>query len=54
VEKAALGLFQSIELSPAVDFRQLEEVFVILDRREMPANDEFSSESDELWAGAQE
>ena len=55
VENAAgLGLFQTVELNPAVDFRQLEEVFVILDRREMPASDEFSSDSDELWAGAQE
>jgi rod shape-determining protein MreC len=34
VEKKAYGVFQKVEITPAVDFRKLEEVFVILDTGE--------------------
>jgi len=33
-------------------FRRLEEVFVILERTELPGPDEFSIQNEELWAGA--
>jgi rod shape-determining protein MreC len=52
LDKTGAGLFQNVEVEPVVDFRQLEEVFVILDRREIPGADEFSGDSEELWAGA--
>jgi len=32
VEKKPYGVFQKVEVTPAVDFRKLEEVFVILDK----------------------
>jgi rod shape-determining protein MreC len=50
LERTESGLFQSVELSPVVDFRLLEEVFVILERRELPEADEFSIDNEELWA----
>ncbi len=34
VEKNPYGVFQKVEVTPAVDFRKLEEVFVILDHDE--------------------
>jgi rod shape-determining protein MreC len=37
VEKKPYGIFQKVEVTPAVDFRKLEEVFVILDGDE-PSN----------------
>ncbi len=52
VERLPYGLFQRAELRPAVDFRKLEEVFVILERRELPADEEFSSDDEELWPEA--
>jgi rod shape-determining protein MreC len=36
VEKKPYGVFQKVEITPAVDFRKLEEVFVILDREPTP------------------
>jgi len=50
VEKEQYGLFQRVEVEPAVDFYALEEVFVLLERRELPGPGQFSSENDELWA----
>ena len=41
--------FQRAEVEPAVDFRKLEEVFVILERRELPEDDAFSSDDERLW-----
>ncbi len=52
VEPLPYGLFQHAELRPAVDFRKLEEVFVILERRELPEDEEFSSDDEELWPEA--
>jgi rod shape-determining protein MreC len=54
VERKPFGLFQRAEVEPAVDFSKLEEVFVILERRELPADDAFFSESAELWPEARE
>lgn len=54
VERKPYGLFQRAEVAPAVDFRSLEEVFVILERREVPGPDAFSSGSEALVAGAPE
>jgi rod shape-determining protein MreC len=34
IEKRPYGIFQKVEVAPAVDFRKLEEVFVILDTDE--------------------
>jgi len=50
VESEPYGLFQRVEVEPAVDFYALEEVFVVLERREMPAVNQFSSQNDALWA----
>ncbi len=54
VERLPYGLFQRAELRPAVDFRKLEEVFVILERRELPDDEEFSDDDEGLWPGAEE
>ncbi|NRA01078.1 MAG: rod shape-determining protein MreC [Myxococcales bacterium] len=37
MEREPYGLFQRAQIQPVVDFRDLEEVFVILERREAPA-----------------
>lgn len=50
VERKPYGLFQSADIEPAVKFEQLEEVFVIPERRELPSEDEFATEDEELWA----
>jgi rod shape-determining protein MreC len=52
VQKDGNGLFQTIEVEPAVNFRQLEEVFVVLERRALPGPEEFSTDNEELWAGS--
>ncbi|MFQ5513824.1 MAG: rod shape-determining protein MreC [Myxococcota bacterium] len=52
VERRPYGLFQRAVIRPAVDFRKLEEVFVILDRRAVPDEDEFLADSDGLWPEA--
>jgi rod shape-determining protein MreC len=49
VEKKPYGLFQIAEVQPAVDFRRLEEVFVILERQELPDPEEFASDHESLW-----
>ncbi len=49
VERRPFGLFQRARVRPAVDFRGLEEVFVILERREIP-EDGFSGDG-RLWRG---
>lgn len=43
------GLFLTADLEPSVDFRRLEEVFVILDRREVPPADAFQTDHDILF-----
>lgn len=52
VERQPYGLFQTVHVAPAVDFRKLEEVFVILERRELPGDDEFTGQ-EELWGQLQ-
>jgi rod shape-determining protein MreC len=52
LERKPWGLFQRAEVKPAVDFQRLEEVFVLLERRELPPDESFSSEGSELWADA--
>ena len=54
VERLPHGLFQHAELQPAVDFRKLEEVFVILERRQLPADEEFSDDAEGLWPEAKQ
>ena len=54
VERLPYGLFQHAELQPAVDFRKLEEVFVILERRHLPADEEFSDDAEGLWPEAKQ
>ncbi len=49
VERRPYGLFQRAEVEPAVNFRQLEEVFIILDQRELPPPEAFESDDDGLW-----
>jgi rod shape-determining protein MreC len=49
VERRPYGLFQEAQIKPAVDFGKLEEVFVILERRELPADADFSSADESLW-----
>jgi len=36
IEKKPYGVFQKVDVTPAVDFRKLEEVFVILDTDDTP------------------
>lgn len=50
VERVPYGMFQRVEVKPAVESSSLEEVFVILERRELPEATEFSAENDELWS----
>ena len=49
VRRKPYGLFQRAVVEPAVDFRKLEEVFVILDRRELPPDEQFVTDSADLW-----
>lgn len=49
VERKSYGLFQTVRVVPAVDFRKLEEVFVILEERKLPADSEFSARDGEMW-----
>lgn len=41
VDRRPYGLFQAARLEPVVDFGTLEEVFVILERRDVPTAEEF-------------
>ncbi|MEE2703038.1 MAG: rod shape-determining protein MreC [Myxococcota bacterium] len=43
VEREPYGLFQRAAVQPVVDFRDLEEVFVILERRKAPADPGFEA-----------
>jgi cell shape-determining protein MreC len=43
------GLFLNAELEPSVDFRRLEEVFVILDQKKVPASEDFETGGDVLF-----
>jgi len=52
LEKQPYGLFLRAEVEPAVDFRQLEEVFVILEQGELPDAEEFSADDPGLWIEA--
>lgn len=52
VEKKPYGLFQRAQLEPAVEFRQLEEVFVILEQGDLPEDEEFSAADDGVWVAA--
>ncbi len=49
VARKSYGLFQKARIAPAVDFGKLEEVFVILELRDLPSDDEFSSDDEGLW-----
>ena len=49
IERRRYGLFQRASVEPAVNFRQLEEVFVILDQRELPPPEAFETDDDGLW-----
>jgi rod shape-determining protein MreC len=51
VERRPYGLFQQAQIKPAVDFGKLEEVFVILERRELPAAADFTTSDESLWLG---
>ncbi len=55
VERKPYGLFQTAEVRTAVDFGRLEEVFVLLEQRDLPPDEEFALDSQtesELWADA--
>jgi rod shape-determining protein MreC len=52
VERQPYGLFQEAQIKPAVDFGKLEEVFVILERRELPGAEAFSPADESLWPAA--
>ena len=52
VKKRPWGLFQVVGIEPAVDFRQLEEVFVILEQRDLPEDEEFATTDEGLWIEA--
>lgn len=49
VVRRPYGLFQRAQVEPAVDFQQLEEVFVVLELRELPDESEFSTSHEGLW-----
>ena len=49
VERKPYGLFQTVRVTPAVDFHKLEEVFVILEQRELPADEAYIAEESDLW-----
>jgi len=52
IERKSYGLFQKARIRPAVDFRKLEEVFVILDRQPVPADSDFTLNQEGLWPEA--
>jgi len=52
VDRKTSGLFLGAKITPAVDFSRLEEVFVILEQRQIPAEDSFSAADEGLWPAA--
>ncbi|HTO55718.1 MAG TPA: rod shape-determining protein MreC [Myxococcota bacterium] len=52
VDRKTSGLFLSAKITPAVDFSRLEEVFVILEQRQIPEEESFSSADEGLWPSA--
>jgi rod shape-determining protein MreC len=49
VDRKTSGLFLSAKVTPAVDFTRLEEVFVILEQRQIPNEESFSAADEGLW-----
>ncbi|HTO71551.1 MAG TPA: rod shape-determining protein MreC [Myxococcota bacterium] len=52
VDRKTSGLFLGAKVVPAVDFSRLEEVFVILEQRQIPGEDAFSAADEGLWPDA--
>ncbi len=52
VDRKTSGLFLGAKVAPAVDFTRLEEVFVILEQRQIPAEESFSAADEGLWPAA--
>jgi len=52
VDRKTSGLFLSARIAPAVDFTRLEEVFVILEQRQIPDEEAFSAADEGLWPSA--
>ncbi len=49
VDRRTSGLFLGAKVVPAVDFARLDEVFVILEQRQIPEEHEFSAADEGLW-----
>jgi cell shape-determining protein MreC len=49
VENKTSGLFLAAKVAPVVDFARLDEVFVILEQRQIPEDDAFSAADEGLW-----
>ena len=49
VDRKTSGLFLAAEVTPAVDFTRLDEVFVILEQRQVPEEQAFSAADEGLW-----
>ncbi|MFQ5699161.1 MAG: rod shape-determining protein MreC [Myxococcota bacterium] len=54
VDRQPYGLFQRADLAPAVDFQTVEEVFVLLNRRQLPDPAELDRSVEALWPAAGE
>jgi rod shape-determining protein MreC len=53
-EREPYGLFQRARIEPSVDFGTLEEVFVLLDRKEVPSDAAFEASVAQLWSGGEQ
>lgn len=49
VDRKTSGLFLSASVLPAVDFARLDEVFVILEQRQIPEEESFTATDEGLW-----
>jgi rod shape-determining protein MreC len=49
VDRKTSGLFLAAKVDPAVDFSRLDEVFVILEQRQIPEDQAFSAADEGLW-----
>jgi rod shape-determining protein MreC len=49
VDHKTSGLFLAAQVTPAVDFTRLDEVFVILEQRQVPEDQAFSAADEGLW-----